>query len=170
MATLGLSFLVTVGLLYYRNSLDRLGDWGYLGAFVTQCLNSVTVLFPAMGHVVIVVLATSLNPWLLGLVGGVGAGIGEASGYLVGLSGKQIVERSFPWLSRRLRLTRQWGGGAIFLFAAFPLPFDLVGIWAGSIRYPLWRFLAYTIVGKVVKVTAIAFAGRQGITWIQSLW
>jgi membrane protein DedA with SNARE-associated domain len=150
--------------------LASLGDWGYLGAFVTQCLNSLTVLFPSLGHVVIVVLAASLNPWLLGLVGGVGAGIGELSGYLVGVSGRQIVDRRVPWVSRRLRLTKRWGGGAVFLFAVMPLPFDLVGIWAGSIRYPLWRFLAYAISGKVVKVTAIAFAGRQGIAWIESLW
>jgi len=170
LAALGLTALVTAALFYYRESLARLGDWGYLGAFVTQCLNSATVLFPSLGHVVIVVLAASLNPWLLGLLGGIGAGLGEISGYLVGLSGQQIVERSLPWLSRRLRLTRQWGGGGIFLFATFPLPFDVVGIWAGSIRYPLWRFLVYTIAGKVVKVTAIAFAGRQGITWIQRLW
>ena len=158
---------MTAVLFYYRGAFSHLGDWGYLGAFLTQLLNSLTVIFPATGHVVVMVLAVDLNPWLLGLVGGVGAGLGELSGYLVGMSGRHMAERGVPWLSRMLGWARERGGVAIFAFGVLPLPFDIVGIWAGSSRYPLGRFLVYASAGKIVKVTALAWAGRHGITWLE---
>ena len=169
LATFALSVLVTALVFVFRESLSRLGDWGYFGAFVTQLLNSLTVLFPSLGHLVIMILAQDLNPWLLGLIGGVGAGLGELSGYLVGLSGRRMVDRGTPWLARLLGWSRQRGAVVIFLFAVLPLPFDVVGIWAGSARYHLGRFLVYTTGGKIIKVTAIAWAGRQGITWLEHI-
>ena len=63
----------------------------------------------------------------------------------------------------------RWRGLAIFAFAATPLPFDIAGIWAGAIRYPLARFLLIVFGGKLILVTAIALAGYYSIDFLQNL-
>ena len=63
----------------------------------------------------------------------------------------------------------RWRGLAIFAFAATPLPFDIAGIWAGAIRYPIARFLVIVFCGKLILVTAIAIAGYYGVDFLESL-
>lgn len=58
-----------------------------------------------------------------------------------------------------------WTGAILVGFAVLPIPFDVAGIWAGTTRYPLWRFLVFVMAGKFVKVAAVALAGYYGIRW-----
>ena len=168
LGALGLSVVVTAVLVYYRDAFGRMGDWGYLGAFLSQVINSATILVPAIGQAFIVGFAATLNPWLLGLIGGIGATLGEIVGYVVGVGGHHAGVKEHRYYNVLRSFTNRWGGVTFFVFAATPLPFDVAGIWAGSVRYPLWRFLLYTTAGKVVQVTALALAGLYGIAWIES--
>ena len=63
-------------------------------------------------------------------------------------------------------LTARWTGALLVGFAVFPVPFDVAGTWAGTTRYPLWRFLALVTAGKIEKVTTVAFAGYFGLRWL----
>jgi hypothetical protein len=66
-------------------------------------------------------------------------------------------------------MTARRGGGVFFAFAALPVPFDMAGVWAGTVRYPLyplWRFAVYVTLGKVIKVIAFALVGHYGINWM----
>jgi uncharacterized membrane protein YdjX (TVP38/TMEM64 family) len=59
----------------------------------------------------------------------------------------------------------------LFLFAAIPnFFFKLVGAAAGAMRYPFWKFLLVTLIGKTVKGIAFAFIGygilRLILHWI----
>ncbi len=56
--------------------------------------------------------------------------------------------------------------GALFTFALMPIPFDVAGVWAGTMRYPLWRFLVFVTPGKVLKVTSVALAGSYSVNWL----
>ena len=169
-AVLAFSIAVAAVLVSYRGTLDRMGDWGYLGAFLTQLVNNVTLVFPALGQVFIVAMASTLNPWLLGILGGLGGALGELSGYLLGVGGHFALLRNAAGYQQLRSLTQRWAGGAIFVFAATPLPFDVAGIWAGSVRYPLWRFLLYTAAGKIVSTTGLALAGYYGVSWVERLF
>src|SRR3990172_1702018 len=67
-----------------------------------------------------------------------------------------------------LRQVERWmqdrGGLVIFLFALIPNPFfDFIGFAAGSMDYPVRRFLVFCALGKAVKFLAIAYAGYYGI-------
>ena len=53
--------------------------------------------------------------------------------------------------------------------AATHLLFDIAGVWAGAIRYPLGRFLLIVVAGKLILVTAIAIAGYYGVDFIENL-
>ena len=81
---------------------------------------------------------------------------------MVGYSGRGVVEnrrlydKSAQWLKR-------WGVMTIFLFAATPLPFDVMGMVAGLLRFPLWKFILACWFGKTLKYIGIALAGAWGL-------
>ncbi len=160
------SVLVAVFLLLFQERLKGLGDWGYAGAFAAMLVNNATIVLPAVGQIVVAGLSASLDPLLLGVVGGVGGTIGELTGYVLGVTGRRVV--SAEVVERRLRrIPRRAFGPALFLFAVTPLPFDVVGILAGTVRFPIWRFLLWVGAGKILNTVAIAFAARYTIAWLQ---
>ncbi len=167
-AVLGFSTAIALVLIYAGDFITRIGTWGYLGVFVVQVLNSATILFPAPGHAYTFAVAGSLNPVVIGVVGGVGAGIGELTGYLLGATGRSMLAES-RWYARFDAIAHRWSWAAIFGIAALPLPFDFAGVWAGAYRYPVWKFLSLVAAGKVIKVTLIAGAGYYSIPYLLRL-
>ena len=161
--------LVVVALLLAQEPLGRLGEWGYAGAFVAMLVNNATIILPAAGQLIIVGLSASLNPVCKGVAGGVGGTIGELTGYVLGMTGRRIV--SAENVTRRLRLVpRRLFGPTLFLFAATPLPFDVAGIAAGTVRFPVWWFLFWVGAGKILNTIAIAVAARYTIAWLQRVF
>lgn len=131
---LALSILFAGALIYFREYMLRMGNWGYLGVFAAEMGNSAAIFIPTPGPVVTLTMAFILNPVLVGLVGGIGASLGELFDYVVGASGRRAFEGS-RILDRLQALPQHRIGQALFLFAALPMPFDVVGIWAGAIHY-----------------------------------
>ena len=102
---------------------------------------------------------------LTALVAGVAEGVGELTGYFLGYSGHTIMgrrrfyQRLEAWMGRR-------GWLVLFLVSLVPNPvFDVVGVAAGALRYPIWRFLVVVWAGKIIKFGAIAYACTLGIDW-----
>lgn len=156
---------IWVLMVYLRQILASIGSWGYLGVFLAEMLNSASVLFPTPVPAYTMSMATVLDPILVGIFGGIGSSIGELTGYLLGVKGRRVIRRGR--LYQRFRsLAGRWAGVFIFAFALFPLPVDVAGMWAGTVRYPVLRFFSFLVLGKIVKVTAIALAASYGLTWI----
>ena len=108
-------------------------------------------------------LGATLNPVLVGLAGATGGIIGEMTGFIVGYGGRKMVQRRGQIYARAENWMRRWGAWAIFAFAAVPLPvFDVAGLAAGALRYPLWRFLLIGWVGKSIKYVILVLVGAQG--------
>ena len=163
------SLVVIVLLIRYASFIEGLGEWGYAGVFLLQLINSATVvLLPVPGHAVIFAVSGTLNPLLIGLVGAIGAALGEITAYMAGRGGSSMIERS-RWRKRLEAISERWRGLAIFVFAATPLPFDIAGVWAGAIRYPVGRFLLIVFCGKLILVTAIALAGYYSVDFLEGL-
>jgi uncharacterized membrane protein YdjX (TVP38/TMEM64 family) len=60
------------------------------------------------------------------------------------------------------------GGVTILVLSVIPNPFfDLAGIAAGSLGYPMRRFLFIAWLGKSIKTTIVAWAGSQSIVIIE---
>ncbi len=65
---------------------------------------------------------------------------------------------------------RRWGVWVIFALAIIPNPvFDVGGMIAGALRFPLWKFLSSCAIGKIIKNIAFALAGYYGIEAILRL-
>lgn len=157
---------IVVGIFYfYRNYPDRaaqLQGYGYLGAFLISLTFNATVILPAGSILLLAILGATLpSPALVGLAGGAGAAIGEITGYMAGYSGQAIVQRQRAY-AKVEGWVKKWGAITIFIFAMVPFVFDLVGIAAGVLRFPLWKFLLACWLGRTILYIVIALAGAQG--------
>lgn len=165
LAVLGIS----VTIIALRDRFADWGDLGYPGIFLVSLLGNATIILPAPSLALVFAMGSALPPILVGLSAGAGEALGELTGYAAGFGGRPVIENLS--LYERLAAWMQRAGGiTIFVLSAFPNPFfDLAGIAAGTLRYPLWRFLLLCWLGKTVKTTLVAWAGAQSITFIESL-
>lgn len=166
--TLALATSITFLVFRYYEQLSRLGPWNYLSTFLIELTASSTIFLPVPGQAYAFAIAGTLNPLLVGLIGGVASALGELTGYFIGSGGRDVIQGHKHYV-RFHGLTARWGGPLLFLFAALPVPFDVAGIWAGTARYPIWRFLAYVGAGKIIKVTVVAVAGYYSASWLLRL-
>jgi membrane protein DedA with SNARE-associated domain len=163
--------VVVIGLVAYhfRDHLREFSQYGYLGVFLLPMLANATVFVPIPGVMVIFTMAAVLNPVLVAVFGGLGAAVGELTGYLVGFSGQGLAEhikyydQIRAWMERHHRLSDL----AILVFAAIPNPFfDAAGIAAGSLKMPVWRFLIFCAIGSTIKMLGFALLGSSSINWL----
>ena len=153
---------ITVALLLYQDKVAELGNYGYLGVFLISLAFNATILLPMPIFAILFVLGDTFNPVLVGVAGAAGGAIGEMTGYMVGYSGRGVVQ-SNKMYARAEGWMRRWGALAIFIFTLVPFtPFDLVGMAAGALRFPIWKFLLICWFAKVLLYTALALAGAWG--------
>ena len=151
----------------FRDELPNIRTVGYTGVFIISFVGSASILVPVPGIAAVCAGPglVKLFPLLVAVLASVGESLGELTGYLIGYSGRGMAERRlfYPrierWMQRR-------GGIALFLVSCIPNPlFDLAGITAGTLRYPIWRFLAAVWAGKMVKSLTIAYTCFYGFEW-----
>ena len=129
-------------------------------------LCSATIVVPVPGLMVVFTLGGILNPLFVGLVSGVGGAIGEMSGYLLGYGGRAAIENISLYQRMEYGMKR-WGAVTLFVPALIPNPlFDVAGVVAGALRFPLWKFLLYGGTGRIIKHTFFAFAGAWGMEFV----
>ena len=152
---------ITLAIAAFRDELARFERYGYPGVFLISLLGNATVIFPAPSLAVVFGMGGVLNPLFVGLVAGVGEALGELTGYLAGYGGRAVIE-DWQMYDRLERWMERNGSATILALSAIPNPFfDLAGIAAGALRFPLARFLLSCWVGKTIKTVAFAFAGAQ---------
>ena len=156
--------------IYFRDRLQELKQYGYAAVFLVGLVSNATLIFPVPGLAVSSLLGGVFNPWVVGLVGGLGQALGELTGYMAGYSGQTLVDEN-PVYDRLTRWMQRYGSLTIFVLALIPNPvFDLGGIAAGTLRFPLLKFLASCTAGKVIKNIVFALAGYYGIEAVFELF
>ena len=160
-AAFALAIAVTVVLFVFRDKVSDLGNAGYLGSFLISLVANGTIILPMPGIIVLFALGAPFNPWLIGVAAGAGGSIGELTGYAAGFSGRRILRNNRAYL-RAVSWVRKWGVWVLFLFTVTPLPVDIVGIAAGALRFPIWKFLLVCLIGKSILYSAMALAGDWG--------
>ena len=149
-----------------RDQAEVLARYGYPGIFLLSILANATIILPAPGILFVFAMGAVFNPLIIAVCAGAGAAIGELFGYLIGVSGRGVVENStrynqiFSWMKNH----RRWNYLFIFLLAFIPNPlFDLAGVAAGTLKIPVLSFLIFTFLGKTLKMILIAFAGAYSL-------
>ena len=136
-----LTILVFAALLYWRVPLDRLGHSGYLGIVLPGLVLGVGTTL------------VGLTAYILGIRNGQPIGTGQV------IQGGRLYQRFQA-------STRRWIGPSLFTFAILPGPLTMVSLWAGTTRYPLWRFLLCVTAGNAIKVTGLTLVGYQSLSWL----
>ncbi|MFC1897071.1 YqaA family protein [Chloroflexota bacterium] len=157
---------ITVGIFYFYQSspdrIDQLKGYGYLGAFLISLTFNATLILPSGNILILSVLGAVLpSVTVVGLVGGAGAALGEITGYMAGYSGRGLAERSRMY-NRVEGWMKRWGTLTIFIMSVVPFIFDLVGIAAGVLRFPFWKFLLLCLLGRTILYMVVALLGAWG--------
>ncbi len=157
---------LTVQFIVWSQSFAE--TWGYLGIFLINIIGSATIFFPVPAFAVVFLFGAILNPWLVGIIAGVGAAIGELTGYVLGIGGSHVLKkRNKKWFDRAKKWSEKRGlFPVIILFAATPIPYDIIGILCGVIKYDLKKFFLATLIGKVVISIILAWAGFYSMSWV----
>jgi membrane protein YqaA with SNARE-associated domain len=156
--------------LYFRERLQELQEYGYAAVFLIGLVSNATLILPVPGLAVSSILGGVFNPWLVGLVGGLGQALGELTGYMAGYSGQTLVDEN-PVYNRLTGWMQRYGMLTVFVLAVVPNPlFDVGGLAAGALRLPVWRFLLSATAGKVIKNIAFALLGYYGIATLSDIF
>lgn len=142
--------------------VEIIKNFGYLGAFLSGFLGSSSLfvsVFPS--YIVVSIIATQLNPFLVGIMAGIGAGMGQYLHYYIGTAGRVVL------LNKHLKIfeifrkkLEKYGLIAIFIFAATPLtPDDIIWIPLGVMKYPRFKAFLAGIAGKILLNIVYAFFG-----------
>jgi membrane protein DedA with SNARE-associated domain len=150
---------LTVLLVVNREKIQKLEGMGYPGIFLVSLLSNATLILPVPGVLFTSAMGAVFNPQLVALAAGTGATLGELTGYIAGFSGQGVIENR-RWYDRISGWMMKYGGITIFVLALIPNPlFDIAGMVAGSLKMPMWKFLAWSWPGKCLKMLLFALGG-----------
>ena len=158
--------LVIIGLAFLLQDQVDFDQVGYAGLGLTVLVASGGLVLPVPSLAAACGAGAFLNPLYVGLVAGSAGTVGELTGYFLGYSGRGVLAQNRLYI-RMEGWMRRRGWLVLFLVSLVPNPiFDVVGIAAGALRYPVWRFLAVVWVGKLGKFLTFAYACSHSIDWL----
>lgn len=158
-----LTLIATLGVIIGRAYFERLGLYGYPAVLLISALGNAALFFPAPTFAVVLAAGGTLDPLMVGMIAGLGAALGEMTGFVIGKSGRCLVDQK-PLYRRLEAFMRKSGPLAIFTLGLIPNPiFDLGGLIAGTLRMPAWHFLLAAWLGKSLRFWLMAALGAMAI-------
>jgi len=143
-----------------------------LSVFAIFLIANLSLLVPVpITMPIIIAAATTTNPVFVGLAAAIGGAIGELGGYVGRLGHSVLVRENYMchlynrFCNSRLQAdVEKHGPLAIFILAVQPvLPFDVAGLFAGSVKMDVRKFFLALLAGRTVKyVTLSLLAGVLG--------
>ena len=157
---------VVLGLITWLFGQFDLKSVGFAGVWLLSFIGSASIVVPVTGLAAVCVAGTpeiGLNPVAIGVLAGSAEALGEMTGYLAGGERPELCRSRTGGIRAIQEWMRRHGGVFLFVMSIIPNPaFDIVGIAAGSIAYPVRRFLAILFVAKSIKSTGVAYACYYG--------
>lgn len=152
---------------------------GYGGTFIACLLGSASVVIevPFAGVPFILgglreggVGVYLFDPWIIGLLSGLGATLGDMTSYLLGYYGRRLADESkVQGFSRFIADHPRATPAVVFILASTPLPLDPAVVSLGVARFSWWRVLVPSLIGEIIFLTGVAWAGRLSLDWLSSL-
>lgn len=170
--------LASPSIMVYNWILELSLMFGYVGAFVVALLGNATFLVPIPYMIITFILGGLTNtsgqflfdPLAVGIIAGLGATIGEMTGYLLGYGGSRFIEESQRnafsiYIEEHPRATPF----LVWFLAVSPLPDDFVILPLGAAKYPWWKVAIPQFIGKSMFMILAAWLGRISFETIGGL-
>ncbi len=135
----------------------------YIISFLSNCIPYLTVPYLAIIFFYTSLFSRNIEIVLLIIiVSSLGAAVGKIIVYLIGKSFRRFIIGKVSENDIELfnKLADKGIFFAIFVFAATPLPDDVLYIIVGALKYSPLRFFAACLAGKIVITSFVAFSGE----------
>ena len=150
---------LSVFLFLIREQISHLQGYGYAGIFLMSIFANATIIVPLPGVFLTSAMGAVFHPFWVAVAAGLGAALGELSGYMAGFSGQGIIERT-RWSNQLENWMRRYGSITILVLSFIPNPLvDVAGMTAGALKLPVHRFLIWASIGKILKMMMFAYGG-----------
>jgi len=145
----------------FSDKIAELQEYGYIGVFFVSMFSAATIFIHAPDWAVVITMGGILNPYLVGIVAGIGSGIGEITGYLVGSGARELSDTK---LGKYRDFIKKYGVAAVFVLAFIPNPlFDVAGLVAGALNIRIWKFIIACILGRTLRYILLAYFGAWAL-------
>jgi membrane protein YqaA with SNARE-associated domain len=171
LATTIISIFLVIRYWHFVLEMQR---YGYIGIFLIAFVAGISVPVPISYLLMTFTLGGILNPALVGVAGGLGAGIGGTLVYLLGRGGRRFFpgvkaysvdqEASNKLSARFVNWAQRRGSIVVFVMSAIFNPvFAPMAIAMGALRFRLFKFLLMCVAGNMLKALIVSFAGYLGL-------
>jgi len=148
---------------------EQLGEliyvYGPLGVFLVSFLGNV-IPYSTIPYLVFVVQygVAIGNPLIrigIAILGGLGAALGKVIVLLIGFAARKVIpEKTKKSMKLFMKLAGKSVFVAVLIFAASPLPDDILYIPLGAMGYSPFKFFAAAVIGKIIiTYMALLFGG-----------
>ena len=164
-----LSLTLPVGIVFLvrPDMANRVTFSPFVGVFVVNLLLNLPVVplpgTSSLGQLIVLrQAAPSSHPWLIGLAGGLGMGLGEIPPYFLGSLGRDLSRKQdapkFLGLDKVIQkvtsgigsLMERWDIAVVFVLAVIPNPLlEVAAVSAGAAKIPMKRFVPALVAGKI---------------------
>jgi membrane protein YqaA with SNARE-associated domain len=167
-----LTILMAAAIIYFKDEVQDMQQYGYIGAFFISILGGATIIIPVPMLAVVFALGGAMgNPWQVAMVG-VSAALGELVGaltiYMTGHGAGRAISfskhgRIQKAYERMLDLMERRGAIALFAVTSVVNPFFYPAAFAcGALQLGLKKYIPIVLVGKLIKCMTVVYAGYYG--------
>jgi uncharacterized membrane protein YdjX (TVP38/TMEM64 family) len=165
-----LTILMAIAIIVFKELVQDLQQYGYLGAFFISILGGATVIIPVPMLAIVFALGGVMpSPWLVGLSAALGETVGALTIYMTGHgAGKAISTSKHGRIQKvyekMLDLIERRGAIALFAVTSVINPFFYPAAFAcGATRFGLRKYIFIVLAGKLIKSMTIVYAGYFGL-------
>jgi len=145
--------------VFFRNKLHHLKKYGILGIFLINLIGNSSILLP-IGPFASVIGGTVYPPWMVGIAAATGSVVGEILMYNIGGIAEDEIDKHKKWYDTIKYFMEKYGFPTIVVVTSIPNPVtNFSAVVAGSIGYPLWKFLIASWFGNWIQFTISATLG-----------
>ncbi len=166
-------------LIVYNILLEISLGFGYFGPFIVSFIGNASFLFP-MPYMLVTFIVGGFtdtvtgeflfDPWIVGIVSGFGATLGEMTGYLIGFGGRRFIdENQRNSFSEYIKSHPRAIPLITWFLAVSPIADDFFIVPLGAAKYPWWKVAIPQFVGKSMFMIGAAFAGRFSLDFVEDI-
>jgi membrane protein DedA with SNARE-associated domain len=160
------------GIFRFSSHLEGFKQYGVLGAFLASFIASTSIFLPVPAFFVIGAIAASPDSnWaMVAVASTAGGALGQFTSYLAGYGGRVVINKEkSAWYRRAEGWMNRHGTMTVFAFALTFMPVDAVGIVAGALRFPFWKYVLAIFFGYLPKTLIGCYLAHRGYQILPSL-